>query len=519
MKHRSSRRMIFLTVLCVAAILNSGCDVLESIVRGLARVCAMPEYVVTRGDDPPGGLCTETSCSLRQAVALANSCPGEPHTIRIPGGTYILTRTGTYEDANRTGDLDILKSVNLIGEGMPALDGNHIDRVFDIKPDASVSMQNLIIQGGLAQWGGGITSAGQLTASNVLFQDNQDTIGGAGAAMWSSGSASISHSAFYNNISYEETAGVGNSGTLLLDNVTITGNHGYGIENRAPGTAQVTYSTIADNPGAYEIWNSSTVDSFKISNSIVSGHVDDGNCFQPINSEGFNIDSSTASSGNICGLNKPTDLNGVDPQLQPVAPLGGLPIRPLADGSPALDSADPARCGGTDQRGVARPQGPACDRGAYEKTLTQANPTAPPLSAATPVAPKIVASDTPSPVAQLCQNPTLVLTQNAFCRTGPGTGYPDVTGFVKGTEVQIDGRNDSDPLWWWVRVPNTNGHCWISFIGGSASCPADQIPETATPPPPPEPEALDCTSIASDATCNATDGCTYDYVGKKCLAK
>ena len=34
--------------------------------------------------------------------------------------------------------------------------------------------------------------------------------------------------------------------------------------------------------------------------------------------------------------------------------------------SPAIDAGNNANCPATDQRGVARPQGPTCDIGAYE---------------------------------------------------------------------------------------------------------------------------------------------------------
>src|SRR6266568_51625 len=50
---------------------------------------------------------------------------------------------------------------------------------------------------------------------------------------------------------------------------------------------------------------------------------------------GFNLDSGTT-----CRLSQPTDLTGTDPLLAKLASNGGPP---------------------TDQRGVPRPQGPACD--------------------------------------------------------------------------------------------------------------------------------------------------------------
>jgi hypothetical protein len=65
---------------------------------------------------------------------------------------------------------------------------------------------------------------------------------------------------------------------------------------------------------------------------------------------------------------------GTDPQvpsalLGPLADNGGpTPTHALLDGSPAIDWADGALCPATDQRGVARPQGPACDAGAFERT-------------------------------------------------------------------------------------------------------------------------------------------------------
>ncbi len=49
-------------------------------------LCTRPEYIVTRTDDIARGICTETDCSLRQAVSASNLCGGE-QTIRIPAGT------------------------------------------------------------------------------------------------------------------------------------------------------------------------------------------------------------------------------------------------------------------------------------------------------------------------------------------------------------------------------------------------------------------------------------------------
>jgi hypothetical protein len=59
-----------------------------------------------------------------------------------------------------------------------------------------------------------------------------------------------------------------------------------------------------------------------------------------------------------------------DPKLGPLADNGGPTLTmALLPGSPAIDAADPAVAPATDQRGIARPVGPAPDIGAFEYGL------------------------------------------------------------------------------------------------------------------------------------------------------
>jgi hypothetical protein len=62
-----------------------------------------------------------------------------------------------------------------------------------------------------------------------------------------------------------------------------------------------------------------------------------------------------------------TDHAAADLGLLPLGRYGG-PTRThgLVSASPALDAGDPAYCEETDQRGLARPIGDACDAGAIE---------------------------------------------------------------------------------------------------------------------------------------------------------
>jgi uncharacterized membrane protein len=65
-----------------------------------------------------------------------------------------------------------------------------------------------------------------------------------------------------------------------------------------------------------------------------------------------------------------TSFNYTDPKLGPLANNGGPTLTmALLPGSPAIDAADPAAAPVTDQRGIARPVGPAPDIGAFEYGL------------------------------------------------------------------------------------------------------------------------------------------------------
>ena len=111
------------------------------------------------------------------------------------------------------------------------------------------------------------------------------------------------------------------------------------------------------------------------------------NVFQPASyvSLGENVEDTSPSQ---CGFSG-SDQVGVNPLLGPLA-LNGLPAdlpltRALLAGSPAIDSVPPGgSCPTTDQRGVPRPQGAACDAGAFE--LDVAQPPPPPSQPLSPPA-------------------------------------------------------------------------------------------------------------------------------------
>ena len=102
-------------------------------------------------------------------------------------------------------------------------------------------------------------------------------------------------------------------------------------------------------------------------NTIVAGGTaaSGADCDGSVNSAGHNLDD-----GHGCGFTAApagSDLINTAPDLGPLQSNGGpLPTMALLAGSPAIDAGSNISCPAEDERGVARPQGAACDIGAYE---------------------------------------------------------------------------------------------------------------------------------------------------------
>jgi CSLREA domain-containing protein len=256
--------------------------------------------------------------------------------------------------------------------------------------------------------GGGIFNepAGDITAREVLFQNNIARFGG---GIYNKGPARFYQSLFVGNQAERGQGGAiynfDTDSALTIDNTTLSGNQaglGGGAIRNDGGNFQLNFATIALNDS--EGINGSGAGEMTIHNSILADNVS-GNCAGTLPSSiGFNIDSA-----NTCGFIEPSDLVLTAPLLSPLALNGGITqTHALGAASPAIDSADPDRCDGADQRGVGRPQGPSCDRGAFEFEGTPA-----PRATSTPTA-----AATATPTATL--TPALTLTLGA---TSPRLGF------------------------------------------------------------------------------------------------
>lgn len=138
------------------------------------------DIVVDQIDDPNPVSCTPGSCSLREAVFLANSRPG-PERILLPASTAMqLTRAGANEDANFTGDLDITEDLEILGAGptLTTLTQTAVDRVFHVTgANTDFTLRNLRVQGGsgVADGGALLMGGGSLLVDGVTFTGHRTT--------------------------------------------------------------------------------------------------------------------------------------------------------------------------------------------------------------------------------------------------------------------------------------------------------------------------------------------------------
>jgi hypothetical protein len=232
---------------------------------------------------------------------------------------------------------------------------------------------------GMAPFGGGVFvgAVGAVVSSNLTIADStisgNSVVGfpsflpngmGGGLGVVSVGTVSITNSTIAGNTATGEDALGGGIGLQMANvsvrSTTIAGNTATATTDLASGgNLYRTIASDAPQPGTVVLR-----DSIVSGGSVGGPGVTEGpNCSAgAVTSEsGRNIDSGTS-----CGLSSPS-LSGTDPLLGPLGDQGGpTDVALPAESSPAVNAALSA-CPAADQRGVARPQGPACDIGAVER--------------------------------------------------------------------------------------------------------------------------------------------------------
>ena len=227
--------------------------------------------------------------------------------------------------------------------------------------------------GGGAGMGGALFNhGGFVSATNSTWTDNR-AIGG---------SADPDSQAF-------PGAGLGGAifnldGDLNILSSTLSGNRVVRGESAFSGSPEAAGGAVynrVQNPDIYGFVSRVSIRASILANSVDgagapisdcnrSAHPDASGNGQLLTSERNVFESSTVITDDnedhlACGLGS-TGL-AADPQLGPLADNGGLtPTMAIGVGSPAFDSAGSCTSPLSDQRGITRPQGAACDVGAFE---------------------------------------------------------------------------------------------------------------------------------------------------------
>lgn len=224
-------------------------------------------------------------------------------------------------------------------------------------------------------WAGGVNED-NIEIRESTFNGNYAARQGGGVWMLVNGRGRVVNSTFFDNrAATARTNLIGQGGGMIISRGTIDISHATFASNFATFQGGAIF---AGNEAAVTLTSS-----IFVSNRLDPTHTN------PVTTEfqGYHTNRSLLNGGgNIQFPRTKTpdfnnDINNLitspasailfqDPQLAPLANNGGpTPTMAIAASSPAFNRAAAATCPATDQRGISRPQGGACDVGAYELVL------------------------------------------------------------------------------------------------------------------------------------------------------
>ena len=291
-----------------------------------------------------------------------------------------------------------------------SFDGNSaaIGGAVDDEKTNGLTITQVKFSGNSATDGGAIEAAStnanaNTTVTSSEFDSNSATSDTGGAIDWVDAPLTLQGDSFVLNSANSggainvasDTPPPGGDSVLTMFDTTISRNtasaFGGGI-NMDDGGADETAVTMVNDTIAFNnapatkgggiddpqelVSGGSAVNGFGVENTTIAEN-SGGDCnqtFDPGDNVGNNDDGDQSCFG---GLNGPNDKVGVNPMLSNPANNGG----PLAGGpgdtvtlqtdaeqasSPTVDAGNNNGCPAVDERGVKRPQGKACDIGAFE---------------------------------------------------------------------------------------------------------------------------------------------------------
>ncbi len=332
----------------------------------IRRAAGAPEFRIFTvlgnfGTVNGSGLLTLNKLTITGGVASAPDVPVGGGIANFFGGLSVNLSTIAGNTAITTASSDAL------GGGVFSVDDGGGSGSLDIETSTISGNTADGASGGFAQ-GGGIWSNNQTAILSSTISGNTATseVSNAwgGGIAHQGGTATISNSTVSGNLAHSATAqaiGGGISSTSSLMSLTASTI----VENTVDGAVSGFGSGLALLPGG----------SIVELQTIIGENAGGDDCYL----NGI-FDEDDLVGGNLtthlsCRLSVGTTLTLPGTLgLGPLQNNGGLPapVEPpythaLLPGSPAIDAfADTAKCVAADQRGVFRPQGVACDIGAFE---------------------------------------------------------------------------------------------------------------------------------------------------------
>jgi CSLREA domain-containing protein len=344
-------------------------------------------------DNPGNGVCHTAAgaCTLRAAVMESNHTSSGTVEIVVPANAnpYVLSILPTGMDDETSGDLNIDRVVTITGGGAQhtIIDGNGTDRVFNVL--ISVGVPGDVSFSGITVRNGSVTvGGGGLYIFNKyypVFLERCAITGnaaGSGGGVYADTDTVLDRSTVSGN---HATAGPGGgvlAYSITIADSTISGNTassgGGGIFLGSTSTGTVFYSTIDENDGGSigpnggggGIYTTST--DVQVIGSVLWGNVDEIPTVPIPTLEDCDCKGTFTGSPNLVGTKNHCSITATvgNPLLGPLHLNGGqVPTRALLAGSPAIGAGNPTSCAydtPTDERGAHRPEGAACDLGAYE---------------------------------------------------------------------------------------------------------------------------------------------------------
>jgi CSLREA domain-containing protein/uncharacterized repeat protein (TIGR01451 family) len=354
------------------------------------------------------GCTVDPACSLRDAIARAGSSADPEDLVIVPAGNYSIS----------AGELAVFGegTVTIRGAGArkTVVDAHQTSRVFNLEADKAV-LEGLTVTGGVTNPmlggevpgdGAGILAyeAGEAVLQGVNVVGNVASQNGAGVSAPPEGVnktvVTIANSTIANNrVTGGAAEGLGGGvyvlGKFSMVNSTVTGNtaESAGVIVQGGGVllaidpaslegseGTIVNSTIAGNSvgaagigGGLSVYNptpevggSATL---LVRNTIVAGNTGPAGP-SDCGAVAMLTSDHNLSSDASCQFTDPGSKQNANPLLGPLANNGGeTDTLALLEGSPAIDAGTNAGCPPVDQRGVTRPQGAACDIGAFERVL------------------------------------------------------------------------------------------------------------------------------------------------------